>query len=88
MSVPAGPVSHVVDANHAGESFTAGFLGALLEQVGMEGLRRGAYAVEAVREAAWQGSLAAALELGIRELAFPSRADVLALRSSIPTPWG
>jgi len=82
VDVPAAQVTQVLDANHAGEAFTAGFLGALIEMMGLEGLREGRYRAETVREAARQGCLAAALELGIRELRFPTRRDVMGLRRS------
>jgi sugar/nucleoside kinase (ribokinase family) len=86
VSVPAGPVAEVLDANHAGEAYTAGFLAALVERQWPEAMRAGAYSPEAVREAAWRGALAAALELGMRELAFPSRDEVAALRAKAPAP--
>jgi sugar/nucleoside kinase (ribokinase family) len=85
--VPAAPVPALADANRAGEAFASGFLAALVERQWPEAVQTGRYSPEAVREAAWQGSLAAALELGIRELAFPSRDDVAAYRHRIPPPW-
>lgn len=79
--VPAAELEEgVVDANHAGEAFTAGFLGALLGQMSVAELRRGEYSEGILREAAWQGSLSAALELTKREMRFPDRAEVLELR--------
>ena len=84
--VPAAPVPVMVDANRAGEAFTAGFLAALVERQWPEAMQAGAYSPEAVREAAWQGALAAALELGMRELAFPSREEIAALREKLPIP--
>jgi len=84
VSVPAAPGVRVVDANHAGEAFTSALLGALVASQWPEAMRRGAYDAGAVREAAWQGSLAAGMELGIRDLAFPSRDDVLARREGMP----
>ncbi|MFO7958420.1 MAG: carbohydrate kinase family protein [Candidatus Brocadiia bacterium] len=85
--VPAARLEKgVLDANHAGEAFTAGFLGALLEQLSVAQLRRGEYSEGILREAAWQGSLSAALELTIREMRFPDRAEVLDLRERTPLP--
>ncbi len=85
--VPAAPVPVLADANRAGEAFAAGFLSALVERQWPEAMQRGRYNAEAVREAAWFGSLAAALELGIRELAFPSRDAIAAYRRRVPLPW-
>jgi len=87
--VPAAKLKEgVVDANHAGEAFTAGFLGVLLDRTGVADLRRGRYPEGVVREAAWQGSLSAALELTIREMRFPDRGEVLGLRERKPLPRG
>lgn len=85
--VPAAPVPVLADANRAGEAFASGFLAALVERQWPEAMQRGRYSPEAVREAAWSGALAAALELGIRELAFPSRDDIAAYRRQVPPPW-
>ena len=85
--VPAAPVPVLADANRAGEAFAAGFLAALVDRQWPEAMQRGRYSAAAVREAAWCGALAAALELGIRELAFPSRDDVAAYRRRVPPPW-
>jgi sugar/nucleoside kinase (ribokinase family) len=84
--VPAAPVPVMADANRAGEAFAAGFLAALVERQWPEAMQRGRYSGRAVREAAWRGALAAALELGIRELAFPSRDDIEALGRRLPRP--
>lgn len=86
VEVPAAPAERIVDANHAGEALAAGFLGGLVDLVGEEGLRRGAYRESDVREAAWQGVLAAGSELAIKELAFPSRREVRQLRAAHPLP--
>jgi len=72
--------TQAADTNRAGEAFAAGFVGALVDAVGVDGLKRGRYDQEVLGEAARQGCLAAYLELDIKELAFPSRKDVLALR--------
>jgi sugar/nucleoside kinase (ribokinase family) len=72
--VPAAPAPAMTDANRAGEAFAAGFLGALVESQWPGPMRVGRYSAAAVREAAQFGAAAAALELGIRDLAFPTRA--------------
>lgn len=84
--VPAGPVAKMADANRAGEAFASAFLGALVERQWPDAMQRGVYSGEAVREAAWRGSLAAALELGMRELAFPTRDEIESLRHRSPHP--
>ncbi len=87
--VPAArPPGGVQDANHAGEAFTAGFLGGLLARMSVAQLRRGCYVESVVRGAAREGCLSAALELTIREMRFPERAQVLKLRDSTPAPAG
>jgi sugar/nucleoside kinase (ribokinase family) len=86
VSVPAATPPVVRDVNRAGEAFGAGFVGAMVSLVGTDGLNAGSFGPELVREAAWQGAIAAALELGITETAFPTRAEVLALRHSSSEP--
>lgn len=87
IGMPAAPLrGEISDPNHAGEAFTASMVGALLAAAGRGALERGLYDEEAIIEAAWQGCLSARLELDIRELAFPWRPEVMALRCKTGRP--
>jgi sugar/nucleoside kinase (ribokinase family) len=84
--VPAAPPPAIVDINRAGEAFTAGLIGALLAEAGLGAMRCGHYREDVVREAAWEGAIAAALELVIEETRFPSREEVLMCRLQLGGP--